>query len=852
MQDRKLPFKQAVLRQRIMRGLLFCTILSSMCGADAAAADLFASPTGDDRNPGTRRKPFASLERAREEVRLLRKKGLPEGGVTVWLGPGTYERQSTFVLGAEDSGTKDAPVVWRGTGARDVRVMGGRRIPFSAFKPVSDKSVLDRLPEEARGHVLVCELKALGITDLPAMEPFGFGRKTVPAPPEVIFNDKRMQVARWPNEGFASYGKILDRGSRPRWNEKPDRGGCFQYIGDRPARWTTAEDLLLHGYWAYMWSDEALPVESIDTKKREIMLAQPHRYGLDPHGAANKERPFYALNLLEELDTPGEYFVDRKAGRLYLYPPAPVPQSRIVITLLSAPLIRLENASHITVRGLTVEAGRGNGIEIRGGSHNLVAGCTLRNLGMWAVSVGHKGIHDYEAGTHNGVQGCEIYWTGCGGVILAGGDRRTLTPGRNFVVNCDIHHVALRYKQYQPPVHLCGVGNRVAHCHLHHVPQVAIWFDSNDDVIELNEIDHCCLESNDAAAIEKGRDPSMQGLVIRHNFFHHNGGRPWTSDIFLDDGLSGITTTGNVFYGIPPRGALFIHAGMYNTFRNNIVVNGKCAVQMSAWNQSRWNEYFTGKYDDGSVRKRVYEDIDIRKSPYITRYANLESIRKYDPKTNVAEHNLLVNCPGAARGGPIAKNNVLVKEDPGFVNMAKLDFRLRPDAAVLKKLPGLTAIPFEQMGLRPDEYGRVTKTLFLSEVIRGRDSAREVEVSIRGMSELRLSVWNGGDHIHADHADWAEAELVTRDGTVTRLSSLSPFLRSGYGGGEFRRDVSRLNKPLTIKSAAFKHGISTHAHSYLVFRFEPAYETFRARIGVDDSAGGRGSVRFKLEGVRGR
>jgi hypothetical protein len=816
----------------------------------ASGAELYVSPGGNDKYPGTRDKPFATLERARDAVRAVKKKGLPKGGVTVWLGAGTYERTSTFELGAEDSGTEKAPIVYRGVKGQDVRISGGRVLPGSSFKPVTDKAVLERLPESARDKVLACDLKPLGITDLPAMEPFGFGRKAVPAPPAVIFNGKGMQVARWPNRGFAKFGKVLDRGSRPRWKEKPDRGGRFQYVGERPARWTKAEDLLLHGYWAYMWADEALPVKSIDTGKREIALALPHNYGLDPHQVVKKERPFYALNLLEELDAPGEYFIDRKTGRLYLSPPADIGKARVVMTLLRDPLIRLSHASYVTVRGLTVEAGRGNGIDIRGGSRNLVAGCTLRNLGMWAVSVGHKGIHDYEGGTHNGVQSCEIYWTGCGGVILAGGDRRTLTPGHNFVVNCDIHHVALRYKQYYPPVHLCGVGNRVAHCHLHHVPHVAIWFDSNDDVIELNEIDHCCYESDDAAPIEKGRDPSIQGVVIRHNFFHHNGGRPWTSDIFLDDGVSGITTAQNVFFGIPPRGALFIHAGLYNRFDGNIVIDGKCAVQMSAWNQSRWNQYFTSKYDNGTVPKRVYENIDIRKPPYITRYPNLRHIKKYNPKTNVAEKNLLVRCPGAVKGGPTAKDNVIVREDPGFVDMSKMDFRLKPDAAVLKNLPELKSIPFDKIGLQPDKYRPVAKTLFLSKVIRGGEPARKVEVSVRGMSELRLSVWNGGDNIHADHADWAKAELVAKDGTGTRLSGLSPFLRSGYGGGECRRDVSRLNTPLSIRSREFKHGISTHALSHLVFRFDPAYETFRAWIGVDDSAKGRGSVRFKVEGVK--
>ncbi len=55
----------------------------------SATSALYVSPQGNDSNPGTREKPLSSLEGARDAIRDLRKEGgLPDGGITVWIGSG--------------------------------------------------------------------------------------------------------------------------------------------------------------------------------------------------------------------------------------------------------------------------------------------------------------------------------------------------------------------------------------------------------------------------------------------------------------------------------------------------------------------------------------------------------------------------------------------------------------------------------------------------------------------------------------------------------------------------------------------------------------------------------------------
>ena len=136
--------------------------------------------------------PFATLERARDEIRKLKKRGgLPAGGVVVEICGGIYERTETLELLAEDSGTPDAPVVYQARRGEDVRLVGGKVV--TGWKPVTDPDILKRLAEAARGKVLQADLKALGISDFGQAGGGGI---------ELFFQDKPMTLARGPNEGF--------------------------------------------------------------------------------------------------------------------------------------------------------------------------------------------------------------------------------------------------------------------------------------------------------------------------------------------------------------------------------------------------------------------------------------------------------------------------------------------------------------------------------------------------------------------------------------------------------------------------------------------------------------------------
>jgi hypothetical protein len=672
--------------------LLYATFLAillvTVCAASssAEAVNLYVATDGRDdwsgRLPAPDKKrtdgPFATLERARDEIRKMKRlAGIPEGGVMVGLRRGVYELKRPFELTAEDSGNEKSQVVYRAFDGEQVRLAGGRVV--TGFSSVTDPEVLRRLEEGARGEVLQADLRALGITDFGEVKGGGL---------ELFFQDRPMTVARWPNHGFTHIVEVVGGQPYDIRGMVGDRVGKFTYEGDRPKRWAGEKDVWVHGYWFWDWSDQRHKVESIDTERRVITVAPPyHGYGY------RKGQWFYAFNILAELDSPGEWYLDRETGILYFWPPAPIDQGTAVVSMLPS-LLTLRDTSYVTIRGLILEAARGTAVTISGGTRNQVVGCTIRNLGGYGISVA--------GGTQNGVVGCDIHETGDGGISMAGGDRKTLTPARHCAENNYIHHYSRWNRMYQPAISMSGVGNRAAHNLIHDAPHEAIAFSGNDHVIEFNEIHNVCSESNDAGAIYCGRDWTMRGTVIRNNFLHHITGfeQRGCVGVYLDDMLCGIKIQGNVFYRVTR--AAFIGGGRDNIIENNIFVDCDPAVHIDA-RALNWASDIVDTTMKNNLMAMPYQQ-----PPWSDRYPELLRILQDDPgapKGNVVARNI---CQGghweeieeAARPLTAFEANLLDR-DPRFVDPARADFQLKDDSPAYKM--GFERIPIERIGLYKDE-----------------------------------------------------------------------------------------------------------------------------------------------------
>ncbi len=633
--------------------------------------------------------PFASIARAMKAVRARKTSGLSEGGVEVIVGGGDYFLLEPLVFGNEDSGSAASPVVYRAKDGETVRLSGGVRI--ADWRPVEDAAILARLAPEARTRVLQADLKAHGVSDMGAMESASNWANSDPGL-EVFFRGRPMTLARYPNDGFVHLSSLSVEDGHGIFGISGSKAGRFraeELSEERLRRWSGEANPMLHGYWFWDWADQRIAVKRIDAGSGEIMLDEthPHRYGY------RAGQWFYGLNLLCELDQPGEWYLDRKSSILYFWPPENIGPDDVCVSVLRDPVV-FENASHVSLRGFVIEAVRGAAIRVTGGEGVRIAGCTLRNIGGNAVEV--------NGGQRHSIGDCDIYRTGDGGIMLTGGDRLTLTPGGHEAVNNHIHHIARWNPLYKVGIQLKGCGNRAAHNRIHDIPHTAIGFTGNDQTVEFNEIYEAVTGANDAGAIyTPGAHPedwSMRGHRIRYNFLHHISGfrGKGCSGIYLDDMFSGTEIHGNILYRVA-RGFL-LGGGRDIIATNNIFVDCPTAIHLDAralgWAAFSMLDVIAG-----------LKSMPYREEPWASRYPELVGILDDEPavpKGNIIARNIFHNCGGnnieaGAEPGLRMEDN-LTGEDPGFVDEARMDFRLRKDSPALRL--GFEPIPSEIIGLQ--------------------------------------------------------------------------------------------------------------------------------------------------------
>jgi len=737
--------------KKVWTALFSLLLLSNLLMTSAGFCSpmvFFVSPAGSDQWSGTHFEPngaktdgpFATLEKARDAVRSLSQAGkLPWGGMTVYIRGGLYSFDDTFSLTTEDSGTINAPVHWRAYPGEKVVFTGGKFI--DDFQPVTDKKILKRIEKKYRDKILQVDLKASGITDYGIMDPKGENKM------ELFFKKEFMTVARYPNEGWLlvkdvpQTGTLVFKGEEYHTREGLPAGrhyGRITYDSDRPKRWKNLDDLYLHGYWVWDWSDTYQQVTKIDTKKHEFHMKAPHHN----YGYTRNQR-YCAINILEELDTPGEWYLDRASGILYFWPPSPIGQGDVLISVLVKPMVKLVDASYITIEGITFEGTRGNAVFMEGGTSDTVAGCTFVNIGLTTVVV--------LRGTGNGVKSCDIFNVGAGGIALGrilpfggSGPLKILSPEGNFAINNHIYDYSQRLRTWQQAVTVTGVGNRVAHNYIHDAPHQGILFQGNDHIIEFNEIHDIAKETGDCGGINTGRNWTWRGNVIRYNYLHdlHGPGYGGVRAVYLDDWTCGTTIYGNVFYRA--KRAAHIGGGKDNIVANNIFIECEPSIDYTI---RRWEPYFDGR---DSLLFNQLKEVDYKNPPYSIKYPELMTMAEDEP--SLPTHNFVVRNISVGgkwlefpqdleytdryitlRNNVIADpvlfssgkrfgemtmvytradtkfldilkrdGNIVLDGDPGFLNLEKLDVCLKDNSPAYSV--GFEPIPVECIGLYVDEY----------------------------------------------------------------------------------------------------------------------------------------------------
>lgn len=669
--------------------------------AAASPLELFVSPRGDDANPGRPGAPFATIARARDEIRALKaRNALGAEGAIVSILPGRYVLSQTLDFTAADSGAEGAPIVYKAAGPEPVRLLGGRGLALADFSPVSDAALRQRLDPAARDHVLALPFAKFALRHagpFPAVFSDSGGRL------ELFWNGRRLPLARWPNAGTTTMKRVLTVGDAR-------TGGTFAYRDDRPARWVHNPFVWLKGQWRVGWEDPAIRVARIDPAQHTITFAAglPNGLGSKYHRPAGSGlEPWAAINLAEEIDEPGEWALDFATQTLLLWPPA--GEGELMVSQLAEPMIALDGAAHLAFIGLTLEASLGDGLVLRQAESDLIAGCTVRNLARRGIVLD---------GYRSGIQSCDISEVGEGCIQISGGDKPRLIPSQNFVVNNHLHHYGVLKAQYSAAVDVgfggqpngagfaTAVGIRVANNLVHDAPRDAILVSGQDLLFEYNEILRCGFGTADTGAFYSWLDWTIRGVVIRYNYIHDTVG-----GVNPDDGASGSLVYGNIFSG--PRTGVWIASGPDHIIRNNIFIKDEGPVFA---------------IDDRGVARgyatnpRLHQGvlaIHPAAPPWSTRFPEMPTLLAHHPELPqrtrfvgnvvVMQHgDFLANkLTGGREKDPqllVARDNFVTATDPGFVDFAGGNLALKPDAAVFRQIKDFPPIPFERIGLFLDQY----------------------------------------------------------------------------------------------------------------------------------------------------
>lgn len=732
----------------------FIALFASVLTVNAKGIEFYVSKDGSDINPGTKEQPVATLNGARDLIRGYKSiNGTPSEDITVWVSGGDYQHSSPFILNQHDSGSPEHKIIWRAVEGGKVNLSGGITLPSDKFKKIPS-SIKSRLTKEAASKVVCINLKELGITNYGEHKQIGHSISIDAAPMELFIDAEPMRLAQYPNSGFVAIGEVIDGGSVPRIGDYTGRGATFKYDDPQHKVWAESDDVWFQGTFATGYADDKIKVKNIDTKLGQVTLSTPHLYGVQ---SGKDFQRYIVLNVLDELDQEGEWYLDRNEGILYVWPKTDILNSKVEVSLLEEPIVCMEGVSNIIFRNFTIESGRGIGIYIENGTNNLLAGCTIRNIGTTGVSFGqgayqttpHITVDDYEgvprsriignytghiykyttwdrhAGKNHKLLSCDIYNTGSGGVILSGGSKKDLIPGNNTIENCKIHDYNRHNKFRWAGIIVDGCGNKISHNEVYNSDYHGIFSVGPEHIFEYNNVHHVTLNSNDVSPWYTGRDPSDRGLIVRYNYFHDCGNKEYmTMGIYCDDSSTGITVFGNVFYNMHTgHGVLYSNSGWDLVMKNNIIINPQAAtVRLNAhyytWYQGGGPQTFKeGKIFD----ERLNKAIDITKPPYSDRYPELANYmdpiikdKEWEgmhPRRNVFSTNVVVNSPledPVERIGEHSQfesfNNMITNEDPGFEDFKNNNFKLRSDSPVFKEVKGFEPIPFDEIGLYSDEY----------------------------------------------------------------------------------------------------------------------------------------------------
>lgn len=605
-----------------------------------------------------------------------------------------------------------------------VTINGGTDIKLSDMTAASDSFTDKIVDKPAQGKILQYSLKAAGITDYGEISRRGhLISADKEAQAELSLDGTVQKLAGWPNDGFVGLKSVDKYGTR---SKSGIADGCsFTVDYDRPSQWSRQSETWLSGTLGPNYEFDYYPVSSFDNENRRLYLRE---------GAVMKyyTSPYFRFeNIAEELDSPGEYYIDREDGILYFYPPENTDKNAVLTLTMPThstlntsvnSLIRLDGCRNIIFENLTFKGGRGSAVTGNDNHGISFINCDINSFGAHGIrldasdkiTLRNNRIHDVG---QNGIE-----FTRCG-------NYDKIIPNYNLVCNNDIYNFARLERSYKAGINFgyrC-VGAAAARNHIHDGPHAGMIFYGVNNEIYGNEFDNLVTEFSDMDALYANNSnyPWERGNRIYGNYFHDIGKSSMNGvhqinvrAIRTDNKGCGLNVFGNLFVGIGDGNNNNIGAvtaeGTHNRIVNNLFVDcNETYINTQKYVEKTADEngclYGNNDTINGVKVSELKKGMDTYLPVYGKYFPELYNFFKEHPnfsKTNEFKNNITVNIAfplstyndnaenevqlnaEGYRGNvklTDASGNYVGTSDPGFADYKNGNFELSQNA---KKLVG--------------------------------------------------------------------------------------------------------------------------------------------------------------------
>lgn len=666
--------------------------------ASTFGGEIHVSTTGSDSNPGTKSEPLKTLAAAQQGVRKL--KTTDRGTITVLLARGTWYLPETLVLTAEDSGTKDAPVTYAAVEGEKVVLSGGQKVNLD-WKPYKEGIMQAKVPD--------------GFTS-----------------DQLFVNGQRRQMARYPNyDPTAQYFN----------------GFSADCIGPaRVRKWADPTGGFLHAMHRSLWGDFHYRITGKDgDEKVKLVGGWQNNRKMGMHGKFR-----FVENIFEELDAPGEWYLDSKKNVLYYYPPKGVDLAKATVEAVRLRhLVEFRGSEKapvkfVTFRGITFTHTartfmdnkepllRSDWTTYRGGAifFNGVEDCAVRDCIL--DQVGGNAVFVSKYNRRITVSGCRIADAGASAVAFVGDPKacrsplfeyhqaQTLeamdkTPGprtANYPADCLVED-NLIYRNGRVEKQTAGVNISmsaritVRHNSIYDCPRAGINICEGTfggHLIEFNDVFDTVNETGDHGSFNSwGRDrfwhpnrgriaewvkqhPEMPKWDCRETIIIRNN--RWRCDHGWDIDLDDGSSNYELYNNLCLAGGIKLREGYFRKVSNNIMVNYTFCPHV-------WYPNCKTTFTRNIVWKDGYAPAGMRKIG------------------QEADYNL-VHSPGA-KERPAAGMKKFSRGDAHslvadamFVDPLKGDYRVKEGSPALKL--GFKNFPMDKFGVQKPELKARAKT----------------------------------------------------------------------------------------------------------------------------------------------